>query len=204
MVYLQLVLQAASLGLFAFLTITGKVQVWMGVFIASILAAFILGRVYCGFFCPINTAMRGVAWLKRKLRLKNARIPGWLTKPWTRLAVLGLFVAAFIFTMLSGKKLPVLPALFALGIFLTLFYPEELWHRYLCPYGLILSLPARKSMRAMTINPERCNGCGMCRRVCPAKAVERHERHHKILKNDCLVCMECSRACKQKAIHHWQ
>lgn len=202
MAYLQLILQAASLVLFIFLTISGKVQIWMGIFVVSIIAALLLGRVYCGWLCPINTVMRGVSWLKKKLRIKSARVPGWLTKPWVRLTALSLFIAAFVFSMVSGKKLPVLPALFVLGILLTLVYPEELWHRYLCPYGLILSLPARKSKRAMTIDAELCNNCGMCRRVCPAKAVEKRERHHEIQKNECLVCLDCSRACKQKAIHY--
>lgn len=202
MAYIQLVLQTVSLALFVFLTLSGKVQVWMGLFVLSIFAALILGRVYCGWICPINTVMRGVSWLKKKLRIKSARIPAWLTKPWTRLTVLGLFLAAFIFTMISGKKLPVLHALFALGIILTFFFPEELWHRYLCPYGLILSLPARKARRSVAIDPNLCNGCGMCRRACPAKAIEKRERHHEIQKGDCLVCMECSRVCKQKAIRY--
>ena len=202
MASIQLVLQTVSLAFFIFLTLSGKVQVWMGLFVFSIFAALILGRVYCGWICPINTVMRGVSWVKKKLRIKSARIPEWLTKPWTRLTVLGLFLAAFIFTMISGKKLPVLHALFALGIILTFFFPEELWHRYLCPYGLVLSLPARKARRSMAIDPKLCNSCGMCRRACPAKAIEKRERHHEIQKGDCLVCMECSRVCKQKAIRY--
>jgi len=201
MAYLQLIVQAVSLVLFIFLTITGKVQVWMGIFAASVFSTLLLGRVYCGWVCPINAATRSVSWLKKKLRIKSVRIPGWLTKPWIRLTALGLFIAAFIFIMVSGKRLPVLPVLFALGIILTLVFPEELWHRYLCPYGLILSLAARKANRAMTIDPELCNNCGMCKRVCPAKAVEKHE-HHEIQKSECLVCLECSRACKKKAIRY--
>lgn len=202
MSYFQRTLQAGSLALFIFLTISGKVQLWIGLFVVSILAALLLGRVYCGWLCPINTAMKGVSWMKKKLRIKSARIPAWLEKPWVRMTALGLFAAAFAFTMISGKKLPVLPALFMLGVLLTLVFPEELWHRYLCPYGLILCLPARKSRRAMTIDPDACNNCGMCGRVCPASAVVKRERQHEIRKSDCLVCLDCSRTCKQKAIHY--
>lgn len=199
---LQLVLQVVLLVFFVFLTLSGRVQVWMGVFALSILATLLLGRVYCGWICPIHTAMRGVAWVKKKLRIPSARIPAWVKKPWVRMVALGLFLAAFAFTMASGKKLPVLPALFALGILLTLFFPEALWHRYLCPYGTILSLPARASRRAMVINPERCNGCGLCHRVCPAEAIEGRERKYEILKSECLVCMACSEACGQDAIDY--
>lgn len=200
--YLQFTLQTMFLVLFIFLVINGKVQLWMGLFAASILVAFLLGRAYCGWICPINTVMRGVAWIKKKLCIKNIGISAWLMKPWVRILALGLFVAVFIFTAVSGKKLPVLPTLFAIGIILTFFFPRELWHRYLCPYGTIFSLPARKSKYAMVIEPELCNRCGMCRRVCPAKAVVKRESNYEILKNECIVCMECSNVCRQKAISY--
>lgn len=190
------------LALFLFLIINGKVQLWMGLFVISIFTALLLGRVYCGWICPINTVMRGIAWTKKKLHIKSARIPAWLTKPWVRILVLGLFIAVFIFVMVSGKNLPVLPLLLTIGIILTLFFPEELWHRYLCPYGMIMSISARKPKHAMAIDPDLCNSCGMCKRVCPAKAVERHELNYKILKADCIVCMECFRVCRQKSISY--
>lgn len=199
---LQIILQILFLALFIFLIINGRVQVWMGLFITAIIATFLLGRVYCGWVCPINTVMRGITWIKKKLHMKSCRIPAWLTKSWIRILVLGLFIAMFIFTKVSGNKLPVLPALFGIGIILTPFFPEELWHRYLCPYGMIMSIPARKSKHAMTIEPNLCNSCGMCKRVCPAKAVEKSERHYAIMKKDCIVCMACSEVCKQKSIRY--
>jgi polyferredoxin len=200
--YAQPVLQGVFLALFVLLTLTGRVQLWMGIFAASVLAALLLGRGYCGWVCPINTGMRAVGWVKRKLGLKSAKVPRWLTKPWVRVAALGLFLAAFLFTMVSGRKLPVLPALLALGVLLTLAFPPELWHRHLCPYGLILSLPARASRGRLAIDPALCNGCGSCRRVCPAKAVEKEEGRYRILKQDCLLCMDCVDVCKQKAIRY--
>jgi ferredoxin-type protein NapH len=200
--FIQLALQAAFLVLFVFLIANGSVQLWMGLFVLSVLAVFLFGRVYCGWICPINTVMKGVAWVKKKLRIKSAGIPAWLTVPWIRISVLALFIAVFIFTMASGKKLPVLPVLFAIGVVLTIFFPEELWHRYLCPYGTIMSIPARKSKYTMNISSELCNSCGMCMRVCPAKAVEKREGYYEILKKDCLVCTECSRVCKQRAISY--
>ena len=198
--HIQFIGQAVFFVLFIFLMIIGKVQLWMGLFLISVLAALVFGRVYCGWICPINTVMKVITWIKKKLRIKNARIPLWLTKPWIRLFVLGLFAALFAFVMVSGKKLPVLPALLAIGGALTFFFPEELWHRYLCPYGTILSIPARKSKHTMTLDSELCNSCGMCQRVCPAKAVEKRELHYEILKKDCIVCMECSGICKKNAI----
>jgi ferredoxin-type protein NapH len=200
--HLHHVLQIAFLALFIFLINNGKMQLWMGVFTLAILAAFVFGRLYCGWICPINTTMTGVTWTKKKLHIKSVAIPAFLTRPWVRITVLVLFLAVFAFTMVSGKRLPVLPALFAIGAFLTLFFPEELWHRHLCPYGTILSLPARKSKYAMRINPDSCNSCGICNRVCSAKAVEKSKYNYGIIKKDCLTCMECSEACPQNAISY--
>jgi ferredoxin-type protein NapH len=200
--HLQPALQILFFALFVLLIINGKMQLWMGLFALSVLVTFLLGRVYCGWICPINTAMRCLTWIKKKLHIKSAKIPTWITRPWVRIFVLLVFIAVFIFTMVSGRKLPVLPALIAIGAVLTLFFPEELWHRYLCPYGTIMSVPARKSKHAMRIQPEKCNRCGMCVRACPAKAVEKREGRYQIIKEDCIVCMECSGKCKPEAIHY--
>ncbi len=199
---LQLIIQLLFLFLFILLVISGKVQLWMGILLLGIIASFIMGRIYCGWFCSINTAMRAVAWVKSKLHIKSIPIPKVLTKPWVRLLILALFAIVFAFTMFSGKKLPVLPILFGIGIILTLIFPEEFWHRYLCPYGTIMSFPSTKSRYNMKIDADKCNSCGICKRTCPAGAIEKKEASHIILKKDCLVCMDCSRKCKQNAISY--
>lgn len=200
--FIQLTLQIAFLIFFLFLTISGRAQLWMGIFLISVLLALLFGRIYCGWICPIHTVTRGITWIKKKLHIKSFRIPVSLTKPWVSISVFGLFIALFIFIMVSGKQLPVLPTFFSIGIIVALFFPEELWHRYLCPYGALMSFPARKAKYAMDIDPGACNSCGRCMRICPAKAVEKGEDNYEILKKDCLVCMDCSRGCMQKSIRY--
>lgn len=174
----------------------------MGLFLLGIVASFLLGRIYCGWFCSINTVLTGVTWIKKRLHIKSMKTPAFLTKTWVRYLALSLFLTAFIFAMITGRKIPVLPVLFGLGLLLTFVFPEELWHRYLCPYGTIISLSASKSKYRMLIDSEKCNNCGVCMRVCPAKAVVKHVHHHEIIKKDCLVCMECSKKCSQNAINY--
>lgn len=199
---LQTILQLTFLLLFLFLFVKGKVQLWMGLFLLSIIVSFLLGRLYCGWVCPINSVLKGVVWIKSKLNIGNIKIPTAIEKPWIRFLALGIFITLFIFIMATGKKLPVLPALFIIGVLLTFLFPEELWHRYLCPYGTILNISSIKAKHTMVIDSDVCNNCGLCKRICPAHAVEKNHAHYNISKRDCLVCMKCAIQCKQNAIHY--
>ena len=199
---LKLIVQLIFLALFAVLVATGQVQVWVGIFLLGIIASFFLGRIYCGWLCPINTVMNAVTAIKKKLGIKKQRVPQALASPWIKYLVLILFIAAFAFSMITGRAIPALPALFAAGVVLTIFFPEELWHRYLCPYGTILSLPAGKAKLNMAICQEKCDSCGICKKVCPAGAVQVSDKVYSIKGNSCFVCLDCSIHCRQDAISY--
>jgi len=200
---LQGITQIVFLGLFVALVVTGRIQFWLGLVLLGIISALIFNRLYCGWICPINTGMRAVIWIKKRLSIKSIKIPEILTRSWVRYLVLGLFFVTFALAMITGKKLPVLPVLFAAGILLTFFFPEELWHHYLCPYGTLISLTGSRSKYAMKIDQNLCNSCGKCKEVCPAVAVEKDGKRFTINKQDCLVCTDCAVKCKQKAIGYY-
>lgn len=199
---LQRSIQIIFLLLFVGLMIMGKPQLWMVIFLLGIAGSFILGRFYCGWVCAINTVMVGITSLKRKMKIKDRQIPGWLKKPVTRYIALGLFILIFIFTIKTGVKLPVLPLVILIAAILTFIYPEELWHRYLCPYGTVLAATSKPAKKGVEIDPEKCNNCGVCMWVCPGAAVKKLEASHEILTDDCLICMECIRKCPKEAIEY--
>ena len=200
---IQTTLQILFLALFLFLLAKGKVQIWMFVFLGSALAGLFFGRFYCGWVCPMNTVMRFETWLKKKLHIKSLATPAWLTKPWVRIVILVSFLGLAALGIVGQKPLPVLPALFFLGIGLTLFFPELLWHRYLCPYGTILSLPGRLSRKKMAIEASACVNCGACARVCPTATIRKPEGgKHQIDPAECLVCRKCVDVCKFDAISY--
>jgi len=198
---LQITSQIVFLLLFVILVITGKVQLWMGIFVLSVILALLFGRFYCGWLCPINTVMKTVTGLKNRLSLKGLKAPSFLTKPLTRYIVLLIFALTFIFVMATGKKLPVLPALLACGVILTFLFPESLWHRYLCPYGTILSLTGSKAKLSLKIDADNCIQCGICQKVCPAQAVKGKDTF-SIDKGSCLLCLDCLQKCPKKAIKY--
>ncbi|NMD42396.1 MAG: 4Fe-4S binding protein [Firmicutes bacterium] len=195
--------QIIFLVLFAVLIITGRMQLWMGLFALSVILALLFGRFYCGWICPINTLMKGIIWVKRKLKIGKFNTPFLITHPFFRYAFLAIFLLAFVFVMKTGRKLPVLPALLALGAGLTLFFPEELWHRYLCPYGTILNLTGSHSRRALTLDAGSCSGCGTCSKVCSAGAVgQTAGKKYEIDRGLCLLCLDCVARCPQDAIQY--
>ena len=198
----QIILQVLLLGLFGVLIINGKVQIWMGLLVFGILGSILFGRFYCGWMCPINTVFKGITWTKKKLHINSLPTPKFLKNKWVRILAFGIFAVVFGFIMIAKVKIPVLPALFILGILITLFFPEELWHRYLCPYGSMLRVSSSRTKHTMVIDEGTCNNCGICKNVCPAAAVVKNNGTHTILKADCLICMECVTACPKNSISY--
>lgn len=200
---IQKVLQILFLIAFFVLVLTGKVQLWMAIFLAGILVSIFFGRLYCGWVCPINTLTRAVSWLKKRLSIKGFRVPKFIKNAWTRYIILVLFIGLFIFTMATGKKLPVLPALLAIGVIFTVFFTESSWHRYLCPYGTIFHLISGRSKYSVQIDQKFCTTCGLCKRICPADAITKDEEDtYRIDKKHCLVCLDCTKMCKKSAIKY--
>ncbi len=58
-----------------------------------------------------------------------------------------------------------------------------------------------KDLISISIDPERCTGCGACLRVCPSEAIkgERKKVHH-LDKERCIKCKACYEACRFDAI----
>ncbi|NCC63193.1 MAG: 4Fe-4S binding protein [Spirochaetia bacterium] len=198
---IQIIVQVVFLLLFGLLIMKGRIQIWMAVFLASVLLSLYFSRFYCGWICPINTVLKPITFIKKKLKIKSLKTPSIFKNGVIRIILLVSFLALMGFVFRTGRKLPVLPALFGIGVFLSLFFTEELWHRYLCPYGTLLSLPSRAAKKSMVINPELCINCTKCAKVCPSNAIVKEEKH-RIVKHECLLCHACERVCAKDAISY--
>ena len=64
-----------------------------------------------------------------------------------------------------------------------------------CPAGVC------KALLQYRINPDKCKGCTLCARVCPADAISGTVRNpHGIDTTKCLKCGACMEKCKFGAI----
>lgn len=198
------IIQYITLIIFIALIALGKVQLWMVAFGSGLLLSVIKGRLYCGYICPINTVMEVIDGDAAKKRRKRVKTPNWMKSNIVRIGTLGLFILTFIFVRRTGRQLPVLPALFVMGVVLTIYMESAAWHRYLCPYGTLFSIFSRKNKSGYTINYKDCNSCGLCIRNCPADVIKWKDRKTKpvIMKNDCIVCGKCEEVCIKDAIYY--
>uniref|UniRef100_A0A7J3ZLU2 NADH-quinone oxidoreductase subunit I n=1 Tax=Fervidicoccus fontis TaxID=683846 RepID=A0A7J3ZLU2_9CREN len=91
----------------------------------------------------------------------------------------------------------------ALG-FKRLVFPIRHTHRY--PY--VRAIPSARNYRGMIVLlDEKCNGCSLCARVCPAAAlkmitVEQGEKRPVINYERCVFCGYCVDICPTEALYH--
>lgn len=58
-----------------------------------------------------------------------------------------------------------------------------------------------KAMSKITINEEKCKGCGLCQKSCPVNAIKGEGREKRIINQDkCIKCGTCLSNCPFKAI----
>ncbi len=94
-----------------------------------------------------------------------------------------------------------LVASIALGLFFAAAFAAArgLFCRF-CPMGLIGGLFNRGGLVALRKNPLRCNGCGVCREVCPMDipGVAAERVRTDVSRSDCVLCLECVARCPQQ------
>jgi NAD-dependent dihydropyrimidine dehydrogenase PreA subunit len=58
-----------------------------------------------------------------------------------------------------------------------------------------------KNVVTLELDQEKCNGCGMCTKVCPHEVFELHKGKARIIRRDyCMECGACAMNCASEAI----
>jgi polyferredoxin len=197
----QLVFLAASAFLLAkalFGRVPGSGVPLLILTLISLILTLLLGRVWCGWVCPMGTVLY---WTRLKIAIvRGERLSGrwWAVK----YVLLLLLLVAALFGLVPpalgwlGEN-PVasgIGVIFLLGASVGLNLVADLfWCRYLCPLGGALALVSRISPLRRTVRVH-CNDCAVCVDACPMGAID----PRRGFANDpggCTVCADCLTAC---------
>jgi polyferredoxin len=188
----------------------------MFLLIAFLAISWLLRKSFCAWLCPVGTVSEWLWQLGRWTFRRNWRLPRWLDIPLRSLKyiLLGLFLYAVgsmsvpaiqdflegpyglvsdvkmldFFRFMSVAGATVLALLVVLSVFV-----QNLWCRYLCPYGALMGLAALASPLRIRREASLCIDCAKCAKACPALLPV--DKLVSIRSAECTACMECVAVC---------
>jgi len=181
----------------------GSRGVLPGLFISFslIILAVLIGRFFCGFFCPLGLLIELFSLLKRPVLKLNPAIKYYHLLLILILSVLGVYSGIFdpivsltraVGALKTGGSITLIIILIIL--YLSLFQ-NRFFCRYLCPLGGFFGLVSRISLFKLRIT--ECRSCLRCEKVCPTGAI----KDKTIIWEECIVCLECIDICPDHAIN---
>jgi ferredoxin-type protein NapH len=185
--------------------------------IVPIVATMLLGRVFCGWICPMGLLSEIVTGIRRGLGWLGVAFFSWPLTGLLKYAVLatGLLFAlalsvSFFFPIYPPRIIsdmirdsllsspPVGGILFLGAILLAeLLFVERLWCRCLCPGGAVYSILGRVRFLRIRRNDDKCDNCGDCDTVCPH---ELQPATSSLATGECDNCGLCKKACGPEAL----
>jgi len=191
--------------LFVGVMMKGTPMLWLGIFGISLIAALFFGRIYCGWICPMNTAMIGTEKLTMKLNIKLKNTPKWMASGWLAwVLLLGSAAARMLLKKVVGVDVSVLLYLLIISVLVTFRYKPEVFHNKICPFGVLQSLTGRFAYFSRKVDPMKCVGCKLCEKTCPSGAVVvfAEDKKASIDSSLCHQCLNCTLICPKEAIDY--
>ena len=149
-------------------------------FILPLLFALFFGRVFCAAVCPLGAIQDAVLIKPRQVPPRLAAALGLI--PYIFLGAAILYSATgsghiicqldpFVsFFRLSGE--PNMLVYGGLFLLIGVFYGRP-YCRFLCPYGVLLNWFSKFSRWHLSITPDRCTQCHLCKDACPYDAIDK-------------------------------
>ncbi len=179
-------------------------MVWLALYVLSLLVAPIFGRVYCGYVCPMNTAMIPAHWLSRKLKWQATHAPKGLKNgilPWIFLLVsMALMLVFKRVLQINFRSFPLW--LVFVGACLPCVTNRRCFTTFCVLSARHKKLFARFSLLKKSVDHAACIGCKRCEVVCPSDAivVAADDRKAVITPALCHQCTSCRDICPTQAI----
>jgi formate hydrogenlyase subunit 6/NADH:ubiquinone oxidoreductase subunit I len=180
-----------------------------------ILSVIILGRVICGFLCPMGLVQDMVHEIRQGLKIEgvalNEKLYGQL-KPikWTMLLI---FLGFCFFGVNFCDFCPAItlsPAFagFKVGLFFSGFmmvmvliggFFKRRFFCNICPLGYLTGLLYKISLFRIKKDCQACTECGACYEACPMgiKTIYTEREKKDVTTPDCIMCGECIDKCPE-------
>jgi polyferredoxin len=184
--------------------------------IAFLASSWIFRKSFCGWLCPVGTICEYLWRFGRKLFRRNLRLPRALDIALRSLKyiLLALFLYAVGSMSVTAtrqflespygivddvkmlnffRNLGMVGAVVIAVLTLGSIAVQNLWCRYLCPYGALMSVASLVSPLRIRRDASLCIDCAKCARACPS--VLPVDRLSTIRSAECIGCMQCVAAC---------
>lgn len=178
--------------------------------------AFLFRKAFCSWLCPVGTLSEYLWRAGREIFRRNLLLPRWLDIPLRSLKylLLGFFVWAVCnmsadaveqfmrspygaiadVRMLNFfRYLGETAAIVLLVLVVASVLVQNVWCRYLCPYGALLGLASLLSPTRIRRSRSACIDCAKCAKVCPSALPV--DKLVTIKSAECTGCLECVAVC---------
>lgn len=184
--------------------------------VVPVLLAFFMGRVFCGWICPIHflsdlsdrflRIFSGKKFRKDHLLLPKTLL--WYVLPAELLLTMILGAPLFVFLSppgLVGREMMMAvffhtltpEGLVVVAVLAANLVTQRMFCRYFCPLGALLALIGSKRKLTILHDPTTCTECGLCRRSCPLGLDPQQGEGQSPY---CWNCGECVESCKEGSL----
>jgi polyferredoxin len=188
----------------------------MVLLVIFLLASFLLKKSFCSWLCPVGTASEYLWHLGQQLFHRSLILPRWLDIPLRSLKYILLAFFVYVVASLSADGLQqflLAPfgiiadvkmlnffrhmSITGIAVLLTLVLLsvmiQNVWCRFLCPYGALMGLVSILSPIKIRRDKAACIDCNKCNQACPSHLPV--AQLITIRSAECTGCLSCIAAC---------
>jgi len=184
-------------------------------FVSTIGFAILLGRVICGFLCPMGLIQDIMHKIRQKTGVKGVRVNESTYNRYKPVKWVMVLIMLGI-TFAGGEFCAFCPALATSPVFAGLavslylsgfmmiaalagsFFKRRFWCN-ICPLGLLIGLTHKISPFRIKKDVQSCTECGACYEACPmgVKIIYTEREKADVTDMNCIMCGECIRKCPE-------
>lgn len=187
--------------------------------LAFLAMGLLLKKAFCSWLCPVGTLSEALASVGKRITGRHFSPPRWLDIILRSLKylLLGFFLYLIVpmpvreiqgflmspYGLIADVKMlnffrniGEITLISVIALTIGSLFIQNLWCRYLCPYGALLGLFSLLSPFKVRRNVDSCIDCGKCAKACPSRIPV--DRLIQVRTVECTACMSCVESCPAK------